>query len=207
MAPVAGLAPARTRLKGEALGSLHSRAFDEMAERGGHAPHHAKCATISLAKSPGSLVRFTFQWCPRRELHSHCPRFEVGASSFGLRGRKGAPGRICTDTERGLSPLPLRWATGAKWSRRQDLHPHWTRSELVASALGYAGKNEWCSRQEFRLQPPRSKRGALYIELRERRGNGAPGRFPSTGSGPEQAKRVERLPRLPPQCRCGDLLI
>ena len=60
MAPVAGLAPARTRLKGEALGSLHSRAFDEMAERGGHAPHHAKCATISLAKSPGSLVRFTF---------------------------------------------------------------------------------------------------------------------------------------------------
>ena len=37
----------------------------EMAERGGHAPHHAKCATISLAKSPGSLVRFFFQrWCP-----------------------------------------------------------------------------------------------------------------------------------------------
>ena len=26
----------------------------------------------------------------------------------------------------------------------------------------------WHSRQEFRLQPPRSKRGALYIELRER---------------------------------------
>ena len=73
MAPVAGLAPARTRLKGEALGSLHSRAFDEMAERGGHAPHHAKCATISLAKSPGSLVRFTFHWCPRQELHLHCP--------------------------------------------------------------------------------------------------------------------------------------
>ena len=100
-----------------------------------------------------------------------------------------APGRIRTDTERGLNPLPLHWATGAnawreaplkrvaerslhggrsrKWSRRQDLHPHWTRSELIASALGYAGKNEWCSRQEFRLQPPRSKRGALYIELRE----------------------------------------
>ena len=115
MAPVAGLAPARTRLKGEALGSLHSRAFDEMAERGGHAPHPANCGTISLAKNPGSLVRFTFQWCPRRELHSHCPRFEVGASSVGLRGLKeNAPGRIRTGTERGLSPLPLRWATGAK---------------------------------------------------------------------------------------------
>src|SRR5436309_480221 len=26
----------------------------------------------------------------------------------------------------------------------------------------------WHSRKDFRLQPPRSKRGALYIELRER---------------------------------------
>ena len=33
--------------------------------------------------------------------------------------------------------------------------------------MGYAGE-KWCSRQEFRLQPPRSKRGALYIELQER---------------------------------------
>jgi len=31
--------------------------------------------------------------------------------------------------------------------------------------------------RQFRLQPPRSKRGALHIELRERCGNGAPGRF------------------------------
>ena len=38
MAPVVGLAPTRTGLKDRALGSLHSRAFDEMAERGGHAP-------------------------------------------------------------------------------------------------------------------------------------------------------------------------
>ena len=36
----------------------------EMAERGGHAPHHAECATISLAKNPGSLVRFTFHLVP-----------------------------------------------------------------------------------------------------------------------------------------------
>ena len=83
MAPVAGLAPARTRLKGEALGSLHSRAFDEMAERGGHAPHHAKCATISLAKSPGSLVRFTFHWCPWQDSHLQPFRLERNASSLG----------------------------------------------------------------------------------------------------------------------------
>ncbi len=97
--------------------------------------------TISLAKNPGSLVRFTFHWCPRQESHLHCPRFEVGAFAFGLRGRKeNAPGRNRTDTEPGLSRPPLHWATRAKWSRRQDLHPHWTRSELVASALGYAGE-------------------------------------------------------------------
>ena len=95
-----------------------------------------QCGSISLARNPGSLVRFTFHWCPRRELHSHCPRFEVGASSVGLRGRKNAPGRILTDTERGLSPLPLRWATRAKWSRRQELRPHWLRSERSASSIG-----------------------------------------------------------------------
>ena len=80
MAPVVGLAPTRTGLKDRALGSLHSRAFDEMAERGGHAPHRAKCATISLAKSPGSLVRFTF---------------------------RGAHGENCTRTVRDLKAVPL----------------------------------------------------------------------------------------------------
>ena len=45
-----------------------------------------QCGSISLARNPGSLVRFTFHWCPRRELHSHFPRFEFGASAIGLRG-------------------------------------------------------------------------------------------------------------------------
>jgi hypothetical protein len=31
------------------------------------------------------------------------------------------------------------WPVRVPWSRRQDLHPHWTRSELAASALGYTG--------------------------------------------------------------------
>lgn len=34
------------------------------------------------------------------------------------------------------------WPVRVPWSRRQDLHPHWTRSELVASALGYTGMLE-----------------------------------------------------------------
>jgi hypothetical protein len=52
----------------------------KMAERGGHAPHRAKCATSSLAKSPGSLVRFTF---------------------------RGAHGENCTRTVRDLKSVPL----------------------------------------------------------------------------------------------------
>jgi len=36
MAPVAGLAPARTRLKGEALGSLHSRAKRKSSRQDSH---------------------------------------------------------------------------------------------------------------------------------------------------------------------------
>lgn len=86
---------------------------------------HPRC-TISLAENPGTLARFTFH---------------------------GAPGRNCTDTWRGLSPLPLHWATGAKlvpaaeveaghrkdggWAR--DSHPHCLRSKRSASAVGHAG--------------------------------------------------------------------
>ncbi len=54
-----------------------------------------------------------------------------------------APGRDCTDTWTGFKPVAS--AVGLReqeWSRRQDSHPHWTRSELVASALGYAGKED-----------------------------------------------------------------
>ena len=89
-----------------------------------------------------------------------------------------APGRIRTDTSRGLSPLPLLLGYESKSGPGGR---SCTRTGSVLSGvpllLGYAGKNEWCSRQESCLQPPRSKRGALYIELRERCGNGAPGRF------------------------------
>lgn len=81
-----------------------------MAERGGHAPHRAMCTTISLAKSPGSLVRFTFHWCPRRELHPHWPMFEIGVSALGLHGHKR-----CS---------------------RSDSHRHWTGFKPVASSVG-----------------------------------------------------------------------
>ena len=88
LAPAAGLAPARTRLKDETLGSLHSRAFDEMAERGGHAPHHAKCATISLAKNPGSLVRFTFHGAHDRSCTCTVRGLKSAALLVGLRGHR-----------------------------------------------------------------------------------------------------------------------
>jgi len=52
-----------------------------------------------------------------RRSHSKPPvlhPFDFALGSLGLHGRmNGAPGQICTDTARGLSPSPLRWATGA----------------------------------------------------------------------------------------------
>ena len=46
-------------------------------------------ATISLAKSPGSLVRFTFHdWCPRQDLHLHWSGFEADVSALDYTGMK-----------------------------------------------------------------------------------------------------------------------
>ena len=59
-----------------------------MAERGGHAPHGAQGATISLAKNPGSLVRFTFRWCPWQDLHLHWSVFEADVSALDYTGMR-----------------------------------------------------------------------------------------------------------------------
>lgn len=183
-------------------------------------PFTQKCATISLAKNPGSLVRITFRSArgrnctctgpllrrmsllldyagkfarltgngthPQRhadddrsvvetpssllETTAATPRACGGWSAHPL-GDRGqgisAPGRIRTDTEQGLSPLPLHWATGAMNGPGGRTCTRTGRG-LSSLPLRWAtpGKR-WCSRQESRLQPPRSKRGALYIELRE----------------------------------------
>lgn len=78
--------------------------------------------TISLARNPGTLVRFTFhKACSRPDLHRHCAEFESAASAVGLRElkwsrrprrRKGL-GRLvggrgsCTRTASVLSGVPL----------------------------------------------------------------------------------------------------
>ena len=74
--------------------------------------------------------------------------FQQAPRGYGSKcdGQNGPGGRTRTRTERGLSSLPLRWAT--------------------------PGKRKWYSRKEFRLQPPRSNRGALYVELQEPLKNG-----------------------------------
>src|ERR1017187_9200783 len=74
----------------------------------------------------------------------------------------GAPGRICTDTERGLSPPPLPWATGANWCRVREFHPQPLRSERSASG-SWANAAKWHSRQESHLQPGGSKPPALIV--------------------------------------------
>ena len=99
-------------------------------------------------------------WCPRRESHSHSPSFEVGASAdWATRALRGsAPGRICTDTGRGLSPLPLRWATGANaW--RSSAAKNGPRSAHCMAA----GAAKW-SRQECvaRQRPPANAERSLH---------------------------------------------
>ena len=49
-------------------------------------PITRKCATISLAKNPGSLVRFTFHWCPWQDLHLHWSAFEADVSALDYTG-------------------------------------------------------------------------------------------------------------------------
>ena len=84
---------------------------------------HLPEGTRSLAPRPGSLVRLAFQkWSAWQDLHLQPSRFEGDASSLGYTrlarqaealAKAGAAGQDCTDTKRGLSPLPLPWATGA----------------------------------------------------------------------------------------------
>ena len=64
------------------------------------------------------------------------------------------------------------WATRSdnEKSRRQDLHLHWTRSELVASALGYAVK----TREVGPEAGPGAPRGRNRINLRENIGKWRP---------------------------------
>ena len=51
-------------------------------------PITRKCATISLAKNPGSLVRFTFHWYRRQDLHLHWSAFEADVSALDYTGIK-----------------------------------------------------------------------------------------------------------------------
>lgn len=57
---------------------------EKLAERGGHAPHPHLRGTISLAPSPGSLIRFTFLWCSQQDLHLYWFVFEANVSAVGL---------------------------------------------------------------------------------------------------------------------------
>src|SRR5678815_1874537 len=80
MAPVAGLAPARTRVKDEALGSLHSRAFENGGTRRACSPSR-RMRDDFFSKESRFACPVHVSWCPRRDSHSHCPNFEFGASA------------------------------------------------------------------------------------------------------------------------------
>src|SRR5262249_22210935 len=91
-----------------------------------------------LVSTEGACARPTRLTCPvdipnwfaRQDLHLQHFRLERNASALGysrsLRTATSAHGRICTDTLRVLSALPLRWATWAacagppSWYRVKD---------------------------------------------------------------------------------------
>ena len=128
-------------------------------------------ATISLAMSPGSLVRFTFHGARGRTCTCTDPLLRrMSLLDWTTRAFEFAPGRDCTGTEPGLSRLPLLLGYGSDKDGPHGRTRTRTDSGLSGAPLliGLHGVvSKWCSRQESRLQPPRSKRGALYIELRE----------------------------------------
>ena len=78
LAPVAGLAPARTRLKDETRGSLHSRA--EYSRSDSHR-HLTDFKSVASALGYGSR-----KWSRRQDLHPHWTRSELVASALGYAG-------------------------------------------------------------------------------------------------------------------------
>ena len=60
-------------------------------------------------------------------------------------------------------------------------------------------RRKWHPRQESHLQPPRSKRGALIIELRERKFEGGPQKaeIPLSDDAQESSQLFFNLPFLP----------
>lgn len=74
-----------------------------------------QCGLLSLARNPGSLARFMSHWCPRRELHSHCPILKA-------------------------APLLLGYAGIELKCSRSGSHRHWAEFKSAASALGYGSE-------------------------------------------------------------------
>ncbi len=163
-----------------------------MAERGGHAPQSAmridflstesrfacpvhvpfrargrNCAcTGPILNRMSLLLDYTgLDDCAPGRIEAPASMRDALCDHYRLRFRAS----VRTDTESGLSRLPL--LIGLQ-ERNGPGGRSCTRTGSVLSGVpllvGLRRGNEWCSRQEFRLQPPRSKRGALYIELRER---------------------------------------
>jgi hypothetical protein len=72
------------------------------------ARRHALVSTEARLACPVDIPN----WSAWQDLHLQPFRLERNVSS-NWTTRGGAPGQSCTDTVRGLSPPPLRWATGA----------------------------------------------------------------------------------------------
>ncbi len=125
------------------------------------------CRLISLAPSPGSLVRYMLQKCSRPDLHRHKADLKLAASASWATGAKSGPqGGICTRNLSVLRGAPL--LVGLQGVLRTAVNgPHGricTRTVSVLSGAppsSWATWGKWCSRQDLHLRPSRSKRAAL----------------------------------------------
>ena len=79
--------------------------------------------------------------------------------------KAGAPGQDCTDTKRGLSPLPLPWATGAEMvlalkTREPAVNTAASLSPGQDPQRPISAQTNWCRVRDFHPQPLRPERSA-----------------------------------------------
>jgi hypothetical protein len=140
---------------------------------------HLPEGTHSLAPRPGSLVRLAFQKWPAEP---KLDRAKVGprgrcctcnlpglsgtplllgytrlASQAEALAKAGAPGQDCTDTKRGLSPLPLPWATGAEMvlalrTREPAVRPRASLSPDRDPQRPISAQTNWCRVRDLASQ-------------------------------------------------------
>jgi hypothetical protein len=115
-------------------------------------PRGRTCTCNLSVLSGTSLLIGLHAGCPRPDSHRHCARFKCAVSTLDYVGEM-VP-------REGLGFPSLASQVPKRDASRIAIHPNLPVLSGAPLVMGPTRRN-WCSRQESRLQPPRSKRGAL----------------------------------------------